>query len=442
MPPLRDIALIVLILALLPVCFFRPYVGVLVWTWLSFMNPHRLTWGPAYDLSFAQWVALATLLGLPFSRDRRPLPVTKETVTLASFWVVTLVSTALALYPDWAWHDFRQFSKILLMTFVTLMFIHDRRRLHLLLLVAALSIGFYGFKGGIWGLLVSQGLYRVWGPAGSFIEDNNALALALNMTLPVLLYLAAMERRRWPRLGLYALFGLSIVSILLTYSRGGLVGLAAVLGTLILRSRWRLRLAAVALAGALALASFLPEHWFDRMETITSWGQDSSATARIYAWHIGWRVALDYPLFGGGFRVFPHPEIWSRYAPDWTLPTTYNAHSVYFQVLGEHGLVGLGLFLALIVFLFLSVRSVLRMARRHPSAAWAEGYARMIEASLVGFLVSGIFLNLAYFDFFYFLVAVTVALRRLVIQNDAASEPKPAAAPPLMRARFAAGPGW
>jgi probable O-glycosylation ligase (exosortase A-associated) len=443
MLPVRDLVLIGAVLALLPVCVRRPYVGVLVWTWISFMNPHRLTWGPAYDMPFAQYVAIATLLGVPFARDRRPIPLTRETLALATFWALTFLSTIFSLYPAWAWLDFERFSKILLMTFVTLMFVHDRARLHLLLVVAALSVGFYGLKGGTWGLFVSQGMYRVWGPAGSFIEDNNALALALNMTLPLLFYLAREEPRRWRRLVLQAIFGLSIVSVVLTYSRGGLVGLGAVLSVLILQSRWRVRLVGLILAMALGLASFLPEQWFDRMATIAEYETDGSALARIAAWNIGWNVALDYPVLGGGFRVFPQPEIWARYAPDWTFKT-YNAHSVYFQILGEHGFTGLALFATLVVFLFVSLRSVSRMARRRPGVGWAADYAAMVQASLIGFLASGIFLNLAYFDLFYFLVAVAIVLRRLVTGPEAATVSAPArhATPAAVPVRFLTRPGW
>ena len=70
--PVRDIILVILIVGLLPLCFFRTWIGLLVWTWMAFMNPHRLTWDFAYSLPFSEWVAMATLGGLVFSSDRRP----------------------------------------------------------------------------------------------------------------------------------------------------------------------------------------------------------------------------------------------------------------------------------------------------------------------------------------------------------------------------------
>ena len=226
-------------------------------------------------------------------------------------------------------------------------------------------------------------------------------------------------------------------------SGGGLVGLGAVLSVLILQSRWRVRLVGLILAMALGLASFLPEQWFDRMATIAEYETDGSALARIAAWNIGWNVALDYPVLGGGFRVFPQPEIWARYAPDWTFKT-YNAHSVYFQILGEHGFTGLALFATLVAFLFVSLRSVSRTARRRPGVGWAADYAAMVQASVIGFLASGIFLNLAYFDLFYFLVAVAIVLRRLVTEPEAATVSAPArhATPAAVPVRFLTRPGW
>src|SRR5262245_21640112 len=103
--PIRDIVLTVVILGSLPVCLARPYFGVLMWSWLGFMNPHRLTWGFAYDLPFSQLVGIFTLVGLLFTRDRRPVPLVRESVLLGAFWLLITVTTIFAMFPDRAWKD-------------------------------------------------------------------------------------------------------------------------------------------------------------------------------------------------------------------------------------------------------------------------------------------------------------------------------------------------
>src|SRR5207249_5209381 len=235
---MRDLVLTVIVLGALPLCFARPYVGVLVWSWLGFMNPHRLAWGFAQTLPFSEYVAIATLLGLLFTRDRRAIPREREVWLLLALWIEFALSMPVALYPDLAWPDLKQVSKIFLMVFVALMVTQDRTRLRYLLLVTSLSIGFYGLKGGIWGL-ATGGANKVLGPDGSFIGDNNGLSLGLNMTLPLLFFLAREEQRRWVRWLLRATFVFSVVSVLLTYSRAGFLGLVVVGIALLMRTRWK-----------------------------------------------------------------------------------------------------------------------------------------------------------------------------------------------------------
>src|SRR5439155_16598474 len=112
--PVRDIDLVVVIAGLLPVCFFRTCIGVLVWVWLAFMNPHRLTWGFANTLPFSEWVAMATLAGLVFSGDRKRFVWTRETILLLALWAWFCVTTLTALYPEAARGQLERVSKILL----------------------------------------------------------------------------------------------------------------------------------------------------------------------------------------------------------------------------------------------------------------------------------------------------------------------------------------
>ena len=89
-------------------------------------------------------------------------------------------------------------------------------------------------------------------------------------------------------------------------------------------------------------------------------------------------------------------------------------HSIYFEMLGEHGFVGLLLFLALIVFTWRKCGSIIRIAKKDAKHAWSGDLAAMIQVSLVGYTVGGAFLGLAYFDYFYHLVALAVVTYALV----------------------------
>jgi probable O-glycosylation ligase (exosortase A-associated) len=409
----RDLVLNLIVFAALPVAFARPWIGVLVWSWLGLMNPHRLTWGFSYTMPFALMVAVATLAGLVFTKDRRPLPRTRELYLLIALWALFVLSTLGALYPDDAWVQLDKVSKILLMTFVGLMLLQDEHKLRGLIWVIAMSVGFFGLKGGIWALRTG-GTEQVLGPPDSFIEGNTEIGLALNMVLPLLIFLRREESRWWLRSLLTAMVAFSAVAIVFTYSRGAVVGLAVVLVMLVLKSRARFMVAVLLAVAILLGQSFAPPKWFGRMETMQTYEQDRSAMGRINAWYVAYRIALDHPLLGAGFRPFTI-ETHLRYLPS-TPASGLDAHSIFFQVLGEHGFTGLALYVALIVSILLTLRSVMRSARGDPSGKkkWMESCAQMLEASLVAYVVSGLFLSQSYFDLFYYLVAITMILKVLV----------------------------
>jgi probable O-glycosylation ligase (exosortase A-associated) len=413
--PIRDLTLIGIIIISLPVSFLRPWIGILVWTWVAYFNPHRFSWGIAYDFPVAQVIAIAVIGGLLFSKERNPLPKTREIYILIGLWGIFFLSTLFAAYPDDAWPMFTKVSKILLMIFVTLLLFQDTKKLNLLLWVTALSIGFFGLKGGIWAVFTG-GRHMVLGPPRSAISGNTEIGLALIMLLPIFVLLRRMETRTWLRLLLLATFGFSIVAIVVTYSRGALVGLAAVISILLWRSRHRLLLLFVLPIGVYLLLTAMPGQWFDRMETIQTYEQDMSAMGRIVAWKLSYRLAQDRPFLGFGFRCFTE-EIYNQYMHAYPYHATKaaDAHSIFFQVLAEHGYSGLILFAGLIFYTVLSLRAISRKANGDASLKYYYDFAQMLEVSLVGYLVSGLFLSRSYFDLFFQLVAMAIILKQLFI---------------------------
>jgi probable O-glycosylation ligase (exosortase A-associated) len=312
----RDIIVSVTILSLLPFCFLRPWIGVLVWSWVGYMNPHRLTWDFAYSQPWAMMVALATLAGLLFAgKDRTPLPRTLPVYLLLALWAVFVISTLGAFQPVEAWDQLDKVSKILLITFVTMILFRDEEKIRYLLYVIALSIGFYGLKGGIWAL-GTGGANKVMGPPETFIGGNTEIGLAIIMVIPLLLLMVRHERRRWARTILRITMGFSIVAVLFTYSRGAVLGLAVILPLMFLKSRMRMLILPLALIAALfgqsIVESLFPEQWLARMGTVQTYEQDQSANMRLNSWLVSYRLALDYPFFGAGFRPFS-PAVYLTY---------------------------------------------------------------------------------------------------------------------------------
>lgn len=409
----RDLLLLAILGAGTLIAIARPWIGVLTWTWVSFMNPHRLTW-ELRDIPAAQGVAVMTLLGLLLTKDRRPPPMRWETILLAVLAAYFALTTALAWNPAGSLPQLEKVLKIYLFIFVTLMLIYGWTKVRLLMLVTVASLGFFGVKGGLFAI-GTAGNYRVWGPPGSFIGDNTALGLALCMLLPIALFAARAEPNAWLRRALLAVFWLSILAALFTYSRGALLGLIAALVAVGWRYKvYGLALAAVAAVVVLIMPDLLPEQWVARQETTLNYQEDRSAMQRIQAWGVAVNVALDRPLLGAGFDIAGAPASqWLGYANfmgDWHNEPRA-AHSIFFQILGQHGFVALGLFLSLIVVTFLRLG---RLAKRCREGAtrWIGLYARGMQLSLIPYCVAGAFLDLAYFDLFYTVVAFSVILDR------------------------------
>ena len=417
---MRDALLIAIVGAWALVALVRPWIGVLGWTLISIMNPHRYSWA-ASTLPVAAAIAIATLIGLLVTRDRRATPFSPPTLALIAFmaWICVTFPFSFSIANSMDMWD--KVIKIDFMIIIATIALTARTHVMALTWVLVGSIGFYGLKGGIFTIL-HGGVYRVWGPPESFIEGNNELALALVMTIPLMRFLQLQARSRLVSYGLIALMLLSAIAALGTQSRGALLALLAMAVMLFLRGSGtgsRVSLGITLIVAGIALVAFMPSTWDDRMSTIVNYEKDSSALGRINAWWMAWRVASNH-LFGGGFAIYD-PATFARYAPD--PQDIHAAHSIYFQVLGEHGFIGLALFLLVFYLVWRSAGWLRRNATRAPDGAWAAHLGGLCQVSLVGYATGGAFLSLAYFDLPYNLLVLVVVARRLIAQQVTAAAP-------------------
>src|SRR5262249_45490975 len=164
--------------------------------------------------------------------------------------------------------EFGEGSKPLLMTAATIVLFQDRAKLRALLLVLALSIGLLGIMGSVWGM--DTGFQQpLFGPSGSSIGDNNALGVALLIALPLLAYLRQQAQKAPLRGVLLIAFGLSIIVLFTTYSRGAFVGFCLVLPLIVLQLQLRDKALLAVGITACMLPFFAPPQWKERMQTIT-----------------------------------------------------------------------------------------------------------------------------------------------------------------------------
>lgn len=406
---MRDLALLGIVLGAMPFALRQTWIAVLLWTWISVMNPHKLAFGFAYNAPFAAMAAGAAMVSILFSRDRLKWSFTPPVVVLILFVLWMCITTAFAFYPDLSWIQLNKVLKIQLMTLVAIAALRERKHIELFIWINALSIGFYGFKGGLF-TISTGGASRVWGPPGGFIEGNNEIALAIVIAIPLMNYLRMVSTRQWIRVALLAVMVLSTVAAIGTQSRGALLALSAMGLVLWVRSDRKMVTGVVVAFVATSLIAFMPDSWEQRMSTIQNYQEDGSALGRINAWWMTFRLANDQ-FFGGGYEIYT-PQLFARYAP---YPDDLHvAHSIYFSVLGEHGYIGLLLFLLLWWLAFRTIGKIRKDARKQIDTEWSYHLAAMCQVSLVGYAVGGAFLSLAYFDLPYnILVILVVTLRWL-----------------------------
>ena len=405
---MRDIAITLAVFGSLPFILARPWIGILVWTWLGFMNPHRLAWGFSTTMPFAMIVAVTTIVAIFISREPKKFSRQPEMLLMLVFLAWMLVTTVMAYYPALAWEQFNKVWKIFLMIFVATLVINTRERLQALVWVIALSIGFYGVKGGLFTLLTGGG-FHVRGPDGTFIAGNNEIGLALCMTIPFLYYLQQIASHRLLRLAMLGAVMLTVVAAMGTQSRGALLGLIAMGAFLWLKSDKKLQIGLLITFAVLVLVPFMPEEWMERMRSIRNYEEDASARGRFNAWGMAFNLA-SARIFGGGFETFQQAQF-AMYAPDPAYQA--DAHSIYFEVLGEHGFPGLALFLLIVGMTWLSASKIIRTCKRDPELKWLRDLMAMTQVSMVAYLVAGAFLGLAYFDYFYNLVLIVVIAKEI-----------------------------
>jgi probable O-glycosylation ligase (exosortase A-associated) len=240
--------------------------------------------------------------------------------------------------------------------------------------------------------------------------------------------------------GLHAAMVLSAIATVGSQSRGALVGLVAMGTFLWLKSRNKIFTAILGIVAIGLVLSVMPQEWFDRMNTIKNYETDQSAMGRINAWKMAFNMAKARPL-GGGLDAF-QPYSFALYAPD--PDNVHDSHSIYFEVLGEHGFVGLAMFLMLALMTWRTASWVIGRARRDREKRWVADLAAMIQVSLVGYATAGAFLGLAYFDYYYTLIALVVLCKVVFISDtaDKVAVPAAAAAESPLVSRPAMTPGW
>jgi probable O-glycosylation ligase (exosortase A-associated) len=262
---------------------------------------------------------------------------------------------------------------------------------------------------------------------GSFLGDENDFCLALNVITPFAFFSLFLAEAKWFRLFLIATLALFLFTITATLSRGGFVGLIAIaIACWLCSPRKAISLVGIAVLGVTVLA-FVPTSYWDEMKTIeTSTENDDTGAQRLYLWHMGWQMFLDNPILGVG----PTNYQWNNYKyEDGTQADRgihiwgKGAHSLYFTLLPELGVTGVAVFVSILV---IGIRENRRLRRTYKQLQKIGAspellarlyaltvYSRMNDVAVLGYMVTGAFLSVLYYPYFWLQAGLGVAIARV-----------------------------
>ncbi|WP_431065190.1 putative O-glycosylation ligase, exosortase A system-associated [Methylotuvimicrobium sp.] len=400
---MRDIVVLIFLICCIGAAIKKPWWGVLSLAVFSYLNPHAYAWGfvrtlPVYYILFLV-VAFRTFT----AKDKQPIPKEWRIIFFVLLWIYFLFTTTQAYFPDVAWQRFWFVTKIYIPFFFTLVLINTREKLYYLIVTIGLSIGIVALKGGIFAILSGFG-HRVYGPPATQFEENNAFAVAMLISIPLLLIWQKESLNTWIKKGVLFAIPIIYAASLSSWSRGALITMTMLTLMLIWHSKRKFLAIPMVLIGAFFIKDYLPQEWFGRMQTLETYEEDGSAMGRLEAWRDGWNHTLEHPFTGTGFEGWMHVTM-----RDW--------HSSYVEMFSEHGFIAFALWLSLILGSVISLTLLPRKTRNIEGMEWVTNYCFMVRASIICYMVGTAFLGLSYWDLIYHLVFISVLIKKFALEE-------------------------
>ena len=424
---------------IVPIAFSNAFAAYLVWGWSSVIAVPYYMFGFMGSLRYNLFFAVVTLLLVVLGRvkEQAQFKLNRTAVLILLFVMHGGICAVLAdsrardnmsIYTD--------LVKSVTYCLVMFVFVNSRLRLHAMLVAIALGLGFHGLVEGM-KTFVTAGGHTIIGLPGTKMSDNNHFGVALVMVLPILLYLFQYSKLRLVRYGFLGVMAATVLAVVGSNSRGAFVAMAVFAGVMMLTARRKLMAFVMVSVAVVAVLVLSPAAWFERIESIGNAGQDSSFMGRVEAWNVATGLALKHPLFGTGFHAMQSADVWFTVRPeDGMLPRSVlpppstnarAAHSIYFETLGDVGLLGFLLFIAVLGNTFLTALQIRRLTRNRPSLLWARDMGATLALSCAGYAVGGAAVSLAYFETFYVVACLLEALKQTLLKMDKVPQQSPAA---------------
>lgn len=346
-----------------------------------------------------------------------------QTKLFIAFVILMFVSTLFARNAYYASEITIRFPLLLITYLATINFADNFvkiKRIILIFLFSSTVIAILGIRygGGV--------------PHSPSFADQNDYSLLLNVLAPIAFFLAMGSSSIITKLVYYALVGIFLTGVVVSNSRGGFVGLAAIFLYCCFKSPKKAYFFTICSLIIIGMIFFAPKSYWDEMSTISQGTEEATAASRMYYWKVAIREFKDHPIIGVGpnnFGIwFPDyvedDDSYSRYANNPGASWGRVAHSIYFTVLAEFGAIGVLLFTWLLYSFEKECTKIKNLWKQKNSftASTREIHQSYflslgINGALIGYLASGAFISVLYYNWLYFLLTFLVGLSNAIHKN-------------------------
>ena len=415
--------------------FLAPFAAGLGYLWIDMVTPQRLAYSLINGQPISQIMAITTI-GLYLVLDRKHPPGPSFLHVLLLIWAVWVtLTTTWAEVPENAWIKWDwAFKSIVFAIFLPFLF-RTRVQIEAFFLIVIFSASCFFLAAGAKTALGSGG-YQVLGgliQGNMGLAESSTMALVSVMLIPVILHLTKHSLIFKPGLRTNLIFYTLSIAVILavvgTFARTGLIALGAlaIMTLMLLKNRVKYLSGIAAIASLLLI--FAPQQWQDRMLTTVNYQEDSSATGRLAVWKWAYEYTKENPL-GGGFEVYRINSITITTQRSEASNLSFSEqlrlrqqsgkalHSIYFEVLAEHGFIGLAIYLAILATTLLRLSTIRRGRPGESPSPWQRSLATAMMMSIGVFVTAGAFVGIAFQPFLYYFVAMTIALHQYCLRTS------------------------
>ncbi len=383
------------------------FIALIVYFIFEYLRPQGTVLPFLSILKVSMWMTLIILVA--HFKSEQKLFHDKLAVLAVLFLVEMAVSVTYAVNTYFVWRGFKGMALMLIIALAMPIIVNNLQKFKKFL--------------DIWIIIhILLALYMILhggrGPSG-FLSDENDAALAMNMAVPIAAILIFQKDNTKKQKIFYALATfLFMASVVATTSRGGFLGLSSIIFAFwwLSNNKFSMLMKAMLIAAILAYPVYkmLPEKYVSEVESISD-TKDSTRNSRLKYWSIGWDMFLDNPIIGVGalnyrWNVVRYQVIRDDFDENARLLGGRAAHSLYFTLFAELGLLGTFFYFYIIYTVIKKLRRIIRLGNDNVRYRNSGLMATGLLVSMGSFLVTGTFISVLYYPPFWYLIGFVMAL--------------------------------